>query len=60
MVDVMETEKLYYLDSHLSEFDAVCLASPAAWVLADCFLIPAYLVCIKRRTKEAEGHRATA
>ena len=41
-------------------FDAVCLASPAAWVLADCFLIPAYLVCIKRRTKEAEGHRATA
>ena len=41
-------------------FTAVCYASPAAWVLADCFLIPAYLVCIKRRTKEAEGHRATA
>lgn len=41
-------------------FDAVCLASPAAWVLADCFLIPAYLVCIQRRTKEAEGHRVTA
>ena len=26
----METEKLYYLDSHLSEFDAVCLACAQA------------------------------
>ena len=34
-------------------FIAVCYASPAAWVLADCFLIPAYFVCLKRRTKEA-------
>lgn len=34
-------------------FTAVCYASPAAWVLADCFLIPAYFVCLKRRTKEA-------
>ena len=34
-------------------FIAVCYASPAAWALADCFLIPAYFVCLKRRTKEA-------
>ena len=34
-------------------FDAVCIASPAAWVLADCFLIPAYLVCLKKRTQQA-------
>ena len=34
-------------------FDAVCIASPAAWVLADCFLIPAYLVCMKKRTRQA-------
>ena len=29
-------------------YAAVCLASPAAWILADCFLIPAY--CYAMRT----------
>ena len=38
-------------------FTAVCYASPAAWVLADCFLIPAYFVCMKHRTKEAAAVR---
>ena len=38
-------------------FTAVCYASPAAWVLADCFLIPAYFICMKRRTKEAAAVR---
>ncbi len=28
-------------------YSAACLASPAAWVLADLFLIPAYFYCIK-------------
>ncbi len=30
---------------------AACFASPVAWVLADAFLIPAYLSCIKRLKK---------
>ena len=29
-------------------FTAVCYASPAAWVLADCFLIPAFLLCRRK------------
>lgn len=29
-------------------YTAVCFASPAAWVLADAFLIPAYFLCIKK------------
>lgn len=40
-------------------FDAVCLASPAAWVLADVFLIPAYHACLKRRTREAEAYKVS-
>ena len=35
-------------------FDAVCLAGPAAWVMANCFLIPAYLACVRRRAGEAK------
>ena len=35
-------------------FDAVCLAGPAAWVMASCFLIPAYLACVRRRAGEAK------
>ena len=27
---------------------AACFASPAAWLLADCFLIPAYVSCHKK------------
>ncbi len=29
-------------------FDAVCFASPAAWILADCFLIPAFFSCYRK------------
>ncbi len=31
-------------------FSAACFASPAAWILADLFLIPAYLYCYHRLT----------
>ena len=30
-------------------FPAVCFASPAAWVMADLFLFPAYYACMKKR-----------
>ena len=30
-------------------FTAVCFASPAAWVMADLFLFPAYFRCLKNR-----------
>ena len=30
-------------------FDAVCFASPAAWLMADAFLFPAYFYCMKKR-----------
>ena len=30
-------------------FGAVCFASPAAWVMADLFLFPAYSACMKKR-----------
>lgn len=29
-------------------FTAACFASPAAWILADAFLIPAYFICKRR------------
>ncbi len=29
-------------------FDAVCFANPAAWILADVFLFPAYFHCLKK------------
>ncbi|MDE7270181.1 MAG: MATE family efflux transporter [Acetatifactor sp.] len=32
-------------------FDAVCFANPLAWIMADAFLIPAYLLCIRRLRK---------
>ncbi|MBP1561000.1 MAG: MATE family efflux transporter [Oscillospiraceae bacterium] len=35
-------------------FAAVCFASPAAWVLADAFLIPAYFICKKRLMRKYE------
>lgn len=31
------------------DYGAVCLASPAAWILADAFLFPAYVRCMKKR-----------
>ena len=33
-------------------FAAACFSSPAAWILADLFLIPAYFVCRKRLIKK--------
>lgn len=30
-------------------FSAVCFASPAAWIMADAFLFPAYVSCMKKR-----------
>ena len=32
-------------------FDAACLASPAAWVMADLFLVPAYFYCLRTLKK---------
>jgi len=32
-------------------FDAACLASPAAWIMADLFLVPAYFYCVKALKK---------
>lgn len=33
-------------------YTAVCTANPAAWILADLFLIPAYMLCIKKLRKK--------
>lgn len=33
-------------------FTAVCLASPAAWVLADLFLVPAFFYCLNKLKKQ--------
>lgn len=35
-------------------FSAACFASPAAWVLADLFLLPAYLYCYRRLTRSRD------
>ena len=40
-------------------FAAACYASPAAWVLADLFLVPAYFYC-RRKLARPEGARRTA
>lgn len=32
-------------------YTAVCFANPSAWILADLFLIPAYLYCVKKLKK---------
>ena len=40
-------------------FAAACYASPAAWVLADIFLVPAYFYC-RRKLARPEGARRTA
>ena len=38
-------------------FTAVCFASPAAWILADCFLIPAYFHVLHRLQKQMQQYR---
>ena len=37
-------------------FDAVCFASPAAWIMADLFLFPAYYACLKKRGYKRQRH----
>lgn len=37
-------------------FPAVCFASPLAWVMADAFLIPAYLICQKKLKRMFEQY----
>ena len=34
-------------------FDAACLASPLAWLLADCFLVPGFHGCLNARRRQA-------
>lgn len=36
-------------------YAAACYASPAAWILADCFLVPAYFVCARRIRRRIEA-----
>lgn len=36
-------------------FDAACFASPAAWIAADLFLIPACFLCVRRLYRRASG-----
>ena len=38
-------------------FTAACMASPLAWLLADCFLVPAFYGCLKARRQQAERVR---
>ncbi len=35
-------------------FDAICLSSPAAWLTADLFLIPAFFYCYKKMLRSME------
>lgn len=36
-------------------FNAVCFANPLAWIMADAFLVPAYLIC-RRRLRRMLGN----
>ncbi len=36
-------------------FDAVCLANPAAWLFADVFLLPTYLIGVHRLEKQEKA-----
>ena len=38
-------------------FTAACCASPAAWVMADLFLLPAYFYCFRRLTHMDGQHK---
>ncbi len=38
-------------------FTAACFASPAAWIMADLFLIPAYFYCYRRAANPNTGRR---
>ena len=41
-------------------FTGVCYASPAAWVMADCFLFPAYFYGVKKRKAQYAPRAARA
>ena len=41
-------------------FTAACFASPAAWVMADLFLIPAYLHCWRRLARPRDRKRPSS
>lgn len=41
-------------------FTAACFASPAAWILADVFLVPAYFHCCRRLTQAGAEKREKA
>ena len=34
-------------------YTAICLANPAAWLLADCFLVPGFYGCLNARRRQA-------
>ena len=38
-------------------YTAACCASPAAWICADLFLIPACALCIRRLRRNKDGYR---
>ncbi len=44
---------------NLIGFPAACYASPAAWILADAFLIPAYFICKKKLLKKYAENQDT-
>lgn len=39
-------------------YDAVCFANPAAWIMADIFLFPAYFSCIRKQRLRFESKAA--
>lgn len=41
-------------------FTAVCSASPAAWIMADLFLFPAYYHCLKKRGYQIRSKKPKA
>lgn len=45
---------------HIFGFTAACFASPAAWIAADCFLIPTYLHFIKVPVKPNLRHKSVS
>jgi hypothetical protein len=38
-----------------SGYDAACVANPVAWATADLFLIPAYIVVMRKVKKKLNG-----
>lgn len=37
-------------------YNAVCFANPLAWLMADLFLIPAFIYCLNRKKRLFEGY----